>query len=164
MPRCASGFFMKVSQTKPVRAFSAMSMVMPSIDANHVAVIPVLERIERIDKSITAPGLGRNDLLCCGARASPAGAEKAANPRRRSEPRFHQLAPSSAATPDHVALLRIRSGDAPEIVAVIGKLLAQFQAESSMDISGDHRVLKIIGVLVALSAEIKPRLRILVDE
>jgi hypothetical protein len=29
MPRCASGFFMKVSQTKPVLAFSAMSMVMP---------------------------------------------------------------------------------------------------------------------------------------
>jgi hypothetical protein len=29
MPRTASGFFMNVSQTKPVRAFSAMSMVMP---------------------------------------------------------------------------------------------------------------------------------------
>ena len=29
MPRCASGFFMKVSQTKAVRAFSAITMVIP---------------------------------------------------------------------------------------------------------------------------------------
>ena len=29
MPRFASGFFMKVSQTNPVRAFSAISMVIP---------------------------------------------------------------------------------------------------------------------------------------
>src|SRR5579859_8072025 len=30
MPRCASGRFMNVSQTKPVRAFSAISMVIPT--------------------------------------------------------------------------------------------------------------------------------------
>jgi len=29
MPRCASGFFMNVSHTNPVRAFSAISIVMP---------------------------------------------------------------------------------------------------------------------------------------
>ena len=29
IPRCASGFFMKVSHTKPVRKFSAISIVMP---------------------------------------------------------------------------------------------------------------------------------------
>ena len=33
-----------------------------------------------------------------------------------------------------------------------------------MDFRGDHGILKVVGVLVALAAEIKPCLRVLMDE
>ncbi len=51
-----------------------------------------------------------------------------------------------------------------KIVAVIGKLFCQFEAEAAMDVGGDDGILKIIGVAVALAAEIKPGLRVLMHE
>ncbi len=61
-------------------------------------------------------------------------------------------------------MLRIRSRDAPEIIAIVWKLLGQRQAKTPMHIRGNDRVLKVIGILIALAAEIEPSLRVLVDE
>ena len=45
---------------------------------------------------------------------------------------------SRRAAPDHVSLLGVGSGDAPEVVAVVGKLFRQFDAEAAMDFGGDN--------------------------
>src|SRR5208282_5590131 len=67
-------------------------------------------------------------------------------------------------SPDNIALLRIRSRDAPQIVTIVWKLLCQCQAKTPMHIRCDARVLKVIGILIALFAKIEPRLRVLVYE
>src|ERR1700682_2345072 len=62
------------------------------------------------------------------------------------------------AAPNHVAFLRIRSRNTPQIIAVIRKLFCQLQTEAAMDIGGNHRVMKVIRILVTFAAEIKPGL------
>ena len=164
MPRFASGFFINVSQTNPVRAFSAISIVIPvSIPTTSVSY-QFFSGIEGVHESIAAPGRSivildvlqdthhrlRKKWQRTAGRAGNDGAID----------RSHRRWP----TPNHVALLRIRRRDAPEIVAVVRKLLCQFQTETAMHVGGDRRVLKVIGVLIALAAEIKPGLRILMHK
>src|SRR5215472_15075980 len=61
-------------------------------------------------------------------------------------------------------MLRIRRGDAPEILAVPRILIAQAQAETLMSQCRRDRVLEVIGVCVALPAKIHPGVSRLVNE
>src|SRR5215472_12958632 len=133
------------------------------VDPDHVVVVPVFQWVEGIDKAILAPG----------------GAVTAANRFEHSHTRRGNKWQRSGAgaryyssvnrtegrrtTPDHITFFRIGGGDSPKIIAVGGELLAQLNAETAMDFRRYNRVLKIIGVLVALSAKIEPRLRVLMQ-
>jgi hypothetical protein len=61
-------------------------------------------------------------------------------------------------------MLRVRGGYAPEVIAIIGKLLAKFEAEAAMDFRRGNGIFEVIGVAVPLAAKIKPSLGVLVDE
>ena len=51
-----------------------------------------------------------------------------------------------------------------KVIAIAWELLGQFQAKAAMDLGRDRGILKIICIFVTLVMEVKPRLRILVDE
>ena len=67
-------------------------------------------------------------------------------------------------TPYFVAVFGIGSGNAPQIVTVIRKFAGQTYTKTPVYVRSKNRILKIIGVLVALSAKIEPGLGILVNE
>src|SRR5579864_5753272 len=134
------------------------------INSNEAPIVPVLQRIKGIDETVLAPSRGIPALNVaqnthgrlrqegqgtCGGAGHDCAIKRA-----------HRGWPS----PYHIAVLRVRGGDTPEIVTVARELPGQFQAETTMHIGGDHRVLKIVGVLVSLTPKIEPSLGILVYE
>ena len=139
MPRRASGFFIKVSHTNAERAFSAINMMMPvsmpttswsyqlfrGLNASTKPYLLHAWRITAVDVPQHAHGgSGRNGRSIH---------------RRRLAPPYHRWGPWPAARPSHVALLGVGGGDAPQVVAVIGKLLREFEAETAVHIGGDRR-------------------------
>src|SRR5262249_13116309 len=66
--------------------------------------------------------------------------------------------------PDHVSILRVRGGDAPEVIAVVRKLFAKLDAEAAMNFRRNDRVLKVICIAIPLTAKVKPCLGVLMDE
>ena len=122
------------------------------------------QRIERIDEPVAAPGIR---VVVVNGPENPHGlsgqkGQRAARGARndRAVDRPHRRRPA----PDHVALRGIRRGNSPQRVAVVGELRVQFHAKSPMHVGGDHGVLEIVRISVALVAKIEPRLRILIDE
>src|SRR6202020_1272127 len=99
------------------------------IDSNYVAVKPVLQRIKCIHKSVFAPGPGIATFNI--SKYSHHGLRQEwKRPRRgtgdnRSIDRPHH----GRTSPDDIAILRIGGGNSPEVIAVIGKLFGQLQAE-----------------------------------
>ncbi len=67
---------MNVFQMNPVRWFSAISIVMPKIDPEHVRVIPVGQRVEGIDEAVASPGLGITLLDRCAEPACSPGEKR----------------------------------------------------------------------------------------
>jgi hypothetical protein len=124
------------------------------VDADDVIVIPVFQWIEGIDEAVAAPGLRvtASDVFQHthgGVRQERQRASRGCRdygPINRAHGRW--------AAPDHVTFVGVGSSDAPEIVAVIGKVLAQLHAEAAVHIGGDGRVLEVVSVLVALMPEI----------
>src|SRR5215831_4104256 len=68
------------------------------------------------------------------------------------------------AAPRGVALHVIRSADAPKIFAVIKEVIAERKAEKLVRFRRFDGIFKIICISVALVAEVKPRMRILMGE
>src|SRR5713101_8427623 len=79
-------------------------------------------------------------------------------------PRFRQSAPSLADLPRLRIPLGIGRRNSPEIVVVVGKLLAQFQAEMAVGIRCRLRIFEVISKRVALAAKIEPGLGILMNK
>src|SRR5581483_1588981 len=135
-----------------------------SVDADNVAVIPILERIKCVHEAITAPGFWVT--IFDGAKDAYRGLRQ--KWQRSSRRAWNHGAVNGSngrwAAPDDVAGLRIGSSDSPEIIAIVGKRLPQFYAEPAMSFGGDNGVLKIIGVPVALAAEVEPCLGVLVNK
>ena len=164
IPRWASGFFMNVSHTNEVRAFSIITRVIPVSIPDHVDVVPVLQRIERVHEPVTAPRIcvtvldgAQHPHARLRQKRQRAG-RRAGNYGAVHRTRFRRSAPHC------VTVHRIRGGDAPQIVAVVGEFFREVQAKPAMNIGGQNRILEVVGVLVALGAEVKPGLRVLVHE
>ena len=130
---------MNVFQTNPVRKFSAMSNVIPvSIPTTSVSV-PLGERVKRIHwKSVLTPGQ-RIVVLHRPQHAHHRLRQKRQRPGRGtrhngSVDRSNGGRPS----PNHIAIGRVRGGNSPQILSVTGELLAQLQAEATVNFSGDR--------------------------
>ena len=115
---------MKVSQTNPVRRFSAISMVIPVSIPITSESYQFLSGLKRIDESVLAPGRGISASNVFKTRRVAAG-------RNGNEPpaALGTTVPSIGphrrrSAPYDVTLLRIGGCNAPEIVAVVRKLLA----------------------------------------
>ena len=134
------------------------------IDPEHISVVPVGQRIEGIDEPVPSPGLGipfpnrAQHLHTIGIKKR----QRAARCTRNDA--AIELADPRRSSPGLISRSRVRSSNPPEMVAVVGKLLAQRKAELFMRRRCLHRVLKIVGVGVALAAEIEPGLRVLMRE
>ena len=135
------------------------------IDSHHVAVVPILQRIECVNEAVVAP---RPRFITVFDRPQHAhggrGCEGQGTPRRARHDGAIDRSGGRRPAPDFITLVRIRRGDAPQVVAVVRKGLGQAETESPVHVGGDYRILKVVGVAIALAAKIKPRLGILVDE
>src|ERR1700722_825916 len=132
------------------------------VDAHNVLVIPVIQRVEGIDKAVAAPGLRimRADVL-----QHPNGGDRQKRQRTsrcRGNHRSVNRAHGRWSAPDHVPLVRVRGRNPPQIVAVIGKRLAQFNAKAAVYIRRNRGIREVVGKLVPLAPEVEPRLRVLV--
>src|SRR5579862_2092009 len=90
------------------------------VDSDHVRVIPVFQGVEGVDEPVAAPGTRRVTLPDVFENAEGGfGPERertaggAGNHGSIDGPHLRRAAP------DHVASLRVRCRDAPEIVAVV---------------------------------------------
>src|SRR5215472_2911759 len=134
------------------------------VDSDDIAVVPILQRVQRIHEAITAPGLpipmadvsNHAHTFLRKERDRSAGSGRSYGSVNRSQ--------SGRTTPDDIATHGIGGSDSPEIRAVIRKLLGQLHAEAAMDFGGNDRVLEVIRVAVALATEIEPGLRVLMYE
>src|SRR5258708_29355640 len=61
-------------------------------------------------------------------------------------------------------MLEVRGGFAPEVVDIVGEMLAKLDAEAAMDLRSGNRILEVIGIAVPLAAKVKPCLGVLMDE
>src|SRR5437660_3254824 len=66
------------------------------------------------------------------------------------------------ASPSDVAFCAVGSSDAPEVIGVITEAVMQRQAEHLVRLGGGYRILEIVSIGIALSAEVEPGGRILV--
>ncbi len=67
-------------------------------------------------------------------------------------------------SPCHIPMLRVGSGNAPHILAIIRKLLAQLDAPAPMNLGGRDGIQEIVREFVALVTKIEPGLRELMHE
>src|SRR6266481_5377923 len=130
----------------------------PQVDPQHVRVVPVLQWIECVDEPISPPRLLPELFPDPPQHPNrlPGKERQRATRRARHDAPVDQTH-RRRSSPCLVAMHRIRGGDAPQIFAVIGKLLRQLDAPEFVDFRRDHRIQKVIRVLVALAAEVKPR-------
>src|SRR5882757_4746814 len=103
------------------------------VDAYDVGVVPFFQGIEGVDETVAAPGFGvaASDVLedaQCGAGKERQGASGGGGNDGSIDG-----AHGGGATPDHVTFVGVRGGDSPEIVAVVGEALVEFDAEAAVD-------------------------------
>src|SRR6202012_5506467 len=117
-----------------------------SVDADDVSVIPFLQWVEGIDETVAAPRLGvmGSDVLEDTHGGLGQKRKRASGGRRNygSIDGAHRR----WSAPDYIAFVGVRGTDAPEVIAIVRKTFAQFDAEASVNFGGGSRVLKIICV------------------
>src|SRR4029077_2227491 len=116
----------------------------PGINPDHIGVVPAGERVECVHKSILGPG--EWVVILDGPQYTH---HRLRQKRQRSTRRTGGYRPVDRSyrwrtAPDDVAVRRIGGRDPPQIIAVRRKLLAQLQAETSVDVGCRNRVLKIV--------------------
>src|SRR5690349_10829557 len=139
------------------------------IEAEHVRVVPICERIERIAVAVLRPHLLAIRTVNMAQHADAILEQKWKRAARRAwnDAAVHGTKRTPfdrGAAPRGVAIDVIGCADAPEIFTVIGKAIAKGKAETFVGFSGFHGIVKIICVSVAFVAEVKPSVRILMGE
>src|SRR5271163_1635047 len=135
------------------------------VDSDHVGIIPVLEWIERVNEAVLGPrrGVSVADRLQYPHRRRGREWQRPSGRTRDhgaiNRPRGWRT------TPNHIAILGIGSGDSPQVVVVICKLLlTQLYTETPVDFSRSDGIQEIVRIFVAAAAEVEPRLRVLVHK
>ena len=134
---------------KAVRAFSTISMVMP-------VSIPTMSWSYQFFKGLKA-STSRSGSRPGGNESHVPRHPHAGLGEKRERPSGGcgdhgavDRAHGRRAAPDHIALVGVGGGDAPEVVAVIGKGRSQLNTEAAMHIGGDGRIVKVIRELSRL--------------
>src|SRR6185437_11113806 len=108
---------------------------------------PVREWIKCIDESVTAPGMGAVVLFHVLEHTQSWLRQEGKGTARCAGHYCSIDRPGlRRAAPHHVSVYRIGSRDAPKIVAVIGKVFVQFQAEPAMNFRCCDGILEVIHV------------------
>src|ERR1017187_6502909 len=155
---------MNVFQTKPVRWFSAMSIMMPKS-------IPITSGLYHPERGLNAstklyrchaPGKSlwmlRSTAMQSEERngTDPPAAQGTMGPANRP----HRRRPA----PFHIAVDRVRRSDSPQIVRIVGELTGERHTEQLMSLRGRYGVVEVVSVGVLLAAKIKPGMGVLVNE
>src|SRR5882762_8822672 len=155
---------MNVFQTKPVRWFSAISVMMPkSIPSTSVSYQP--------ERGLNAS----TKLYLCHAFGKPLWMLRST--AMQSEDRNGMDPPSRTwndgtidwphrrwPAPRHIAARRVRRRDSPQFAGIIGKLTGERRTEQLVGLRRGDGVVEVVGVGVLLVAKVEPGVGILVDK
>jgi len=115
-------------QTKPVRAFSAISSVIPRSIQSRPGCTSLLSGLKTSTKLYFRPGAFRVFFSIVRRTRSVSAAQKGQGASRRQGTMLPSIAPSGAARPMPRIHERVRSRYAPQVFAVVRKLFRQLQA------------------------------------
>ena len=132
------------------------------VDAEAVGVVPELFGVEGVAEAIAAPGVA-TEALVAGAEGADAllGEEGEGAGGGAGDDGAIDRAHEWRSAPGGVAVLPVGGGDAPEVVGVAA---LEGEEEGFVGAGGGDRVLEVVGVVVALAGEVKPGMRVLMDE